>query len=230
MKQVFAWVRQRWLLVAFAAVVLGGGGTSLYFYRQYAVTSSQLSTLSAVTQEGAKALTARVSLLMLLPTDEEPTIATVMDKDKLKNQPFFANAQNGDKVLIYTKAKKAILYRPTQNRIIDVGPITIGQQDATPSAKAGEISITLYNGTANASLTASYESKILSKVQNALISARQNAKSAAYPKTIIIDIKGDKPAQVTQIARDLGISVASLPDGEATPSSDFLIILGADAK
>ncbi len=41
-----------------------------------------------------------------------------------KGQPFFANAQVGDKVLIYYKAKKAILYNPTDNKIVEVGPIS----------------------------------------------------------------------------------------------------------
>ena len=66
-----------------------------------------------------QALVDKVSLLTALPTDETPTVATVTDITKLQGQPFFAKAQNGDKVLIYTKNKKAILYRETTNEIIN---------------------------------------------------------------------------------------------------------------
>jgi hypothetical protein len=70
----------------------------------------------------------QVGALILLPTGETPTVATVVDPEQLKNQPFFANAVKGDKLLIYTNSKKAILYDPAQNKIIEVAPINIGSQ------------------------------------------------------------------------------------------------------
>jgi len=70
---------------------------------------------------------------MELPKDEEPTIATVLDKEKLKDQLFFAKAENGDKVIIYSKNQKAILYRPSINKIIDVAPISIAPPQVTPT-------------------------------------------------------------------------------------------------
>jgi len=61
--------------------------------------------------------------LTILPTGEEPTIATVMDISKLKEQPFFENALVGDRLIIYSESKRAILYRPSENKIIEIGPI-----------------------------------------------------------------------------------------------------------
>ncbi|MBI5357887.1 hypothetical protein HZB74_03515 [Candidatus Saccharibacteria bacterium] len=66
-----------------------------------------------------------------VPQGEEPTIATVQDVSKLQNQAFFKNAQNGDKVLIYSQAKKAILYRPSTDKIIEVGPVNIGDSQGS---------------------------------------------------------------------------------------------------
>ena len=66
--------------------------------------------------------------LLALPSDEKPTVATITDVEKLKEQVFFKNAMNNDKVLIYTKAKKAILYRPSENKIVEVGAVNINQQ------------------------------------------------------------------------------------------------------
>lgn len=68
----------------------------------------------------------KLSKLTDLPTDESPTIATVTDVEKLKNQQFFEKAQNGDKLFVYNKAKEAILYRPSTEKIIKIGPISSG--------------------------------------------------------------------------------------------------------
>ena len=66
----------------------------------------------------------RVGQLILLPSDEVPTLATVSDINVLKGQLFFQNASNGDVVLMYAKARKAILYSPRLNKVIEVAPIT----------------------------------------------------------------------------------------------------------
>lgn len=78
-----------------------------------------------------KATIEKVGKLIDLPKGEEPTIATVKDKDALQDQPFFEASKEGDVVLIYTIAKQAILYRPSENRLIEVAPINIdAAQDA----------------------------------------------------------------------------------------------------
>lgn len=67
-------------------------------------------------------LIAEVSQLIELP-NETPTIATVSNVDSLLEQPFFAAAQAGDRVLIYAQAKKAILYRPSTHKLIEVSSL-----------------------------------------------------------------------------------------------------------
>ncbi|MBX4199171.1 hypothetical protein KW800_02810 [Candidatus Parcubacteria bacterium] len=64
-----------------------------------------------------------VSKLASLPTDETPVVSTVTDLLPLKGQAFFVDAALGDKVLIFEKAKKAILYRPSADKIIIIAPI-----------------------------------------------------------------------------------------------------------
>jgi len=111
------------LLVIFIIAIISG---SSYFYIQYRNSQKLLKQPAAVSQEEAGKIVASVESLMQLPKNEDPTIATVSNKEKLKDQPFFANAKNGDKVLIYTKAKKAILYRPSTNKIIEVSFLNFG--------------------------------------------------------------------------------------------------------
>ncbi len=97
-------------------------GTAIYFYRQVSVLKQNPQ---AAAQEEAEDLVSKVGRLIVLPKDEVPTIATVSDPDKLKDQPFFAKAKIGDKVLLYSQAKKAYLYDPVANRILEVAPITV---------------------------------------------------------------------------------------------------------
>lgn len=103
--------------------VLAAGGSSYYFYKE---ASTLKKDPNKVAREEAAKLVAQVSKLIVLPEDETPTVATVSDPEKLKDQPFFARAKTGDKVLIYTNAKKALLYDVENNKIVEVAPINIG--------------------------------------------------------------------------------------------------------
>jgi len=108
--------------------VVFAGASAFYYHEAKAVKQDPKITA----QEESRKLVERVGALIVLPEDEDPTIATVTDPVRLaKTQPFFANAKIGDKVLIYTNAKKAILYSPTENKIVEVAPITIGSQQQT---------------------------------------------------------------------------------------------------
>jgi predicted negative regulator of RcsB-dependent stress response len=89
------------------------------------------TTSSTATQAQAISLRNAVSKLMELPSTEVPTIATVTDVAKLKSQAFFANADDGDKVLIFNKAKEVVLFRQSTDKIVEVAPLN---QSATGSS------------------------------------------------------------------------------------------------
>lgn len=110
-------------------VIVGSGAAGGYYYNKYTDSQKEVKRLSNP-QEAAKTqvneAVASVGKLVDLPSGETPTLATVNDPTKLKDQTFFANAKVGDQVLIYTQAKKAVLYRPSTNRIIEIAPVNIG--------------------------------------------------------------------------------------------------------
>lgn len=83
----------------------------------------------------AKNLVAKVSQIYILPL-EIPTVATVTDKSKLSDQVFFANAKEGDKVLIFSQNKKVVLYRESTNKIIDVAPLNMPSPADLPIASS----------------------------------------------------------------------------------------------
>jgi len=100
-----------------------GLGAAYYYNSQLAKFKKNPQQLA---QEEVASVVGRVSQIMVLPEGEQPTLATVADPSRLKDQPFFAKAKVGDKVLLYANARKAILYDPVANKIVEVAPINIG--------------------------------------------------------------------------------------------------------
>ena len=111
-------------IIAVILILAGIGGT-YYFYTQNKKSQALLKDPTAVQEAETKEILKKISEFMILPTDEEPNVATVLDTNQLKDQPFFVQAQNGDKVIIYTKADKAILYRPSTNKIVNVSSVAL---------------------------------------------------------------------------------------------------------
>ena len=109
------------IIIILVILLCSSLGAGLYFYKK------SIDNAPKDTQKELQDTVKIISKLMVLPTNETPTLATVNDPEKLKNQSFFANAKVGDKVLIYTNAKKAILYNPAQNKIVEVSPLNINQ-------------------------------------------------------------------------------------------------------
>ncbi len=110
----------KYLMPITTIIALGFAG-----FMYFQIVELKKSPQTALAKE-TKDLVAKVSKLVVLPVDEQPTIATVSDPVALKDQPFFVNAQKGDKVLIYTNSKKAFLYSVTLNKMLDVAPLNIG--------------------------------------------------------------------------------------------------------
>lgn len=117
-------------IFAVIVVLLLASIPAVYFYQKSQTVEKRLNDPDTANQQVIDAVVKKVGKLILLPAGEKPTLASVSDVNKVKDQPFFAQAQNGDKVLVYTQARKAILYRPSQNLIIEVAPLNVGSVNA----------------------------------------------------------------------------------------------------
>ncbi len=116
----------KFLGVVLMLLIAGAGyGGAYYYYNQYQKTKIVLDNPEVASQNEVKEITEKLGKIYELPADEEPTVATVLDKEKLKDQPFFAKSENGDKVIIYTKSQLAILFRISDNKIISVAPVAL---------------------------------------------------------------------------------------------------------
>ncbi len=107
-------VRFLFTIILFLLVFIGWK----YFYPD----KGKVDMLDVAERERVEII-AKVGAHIVLPKDEVPTLATVSDPEQLKKYPFFTNAEKGDKVLIYSLAKKAILYRPIGDKIVEIAPI-----------------------------------------------------------------------------------------------------------
>lgn len=212
-------------VIILLVLAIAGG---VFFYTQYQNAQNELKKLKenprASATEETKKLIDKVGELVALPKGEDPTVATITDVKKLKEQPFFAKAANGDKVLIYTQAKRAILYRPSTNKVIDIAPVNIGTGSA--AAKQEPVKVALYNGTTKAGLTNTVGSRLQSELDNIEIVERANASRDDYEGIVVIDLSGRQKALADRIASLLGGQVGSLPSGENRPEADILVILG----
>lgn len=222
------------LNVVAVLLLVGAVATAGYFYMKYR-TISKTGSKAVATQDVTNTVN-KVAKLIQLPSGESPTFAEVTDISKLKSQPFFKNAANGDKVLIYQKALKAILYRPSENKIIEVGPIKLQDKGnvagastnggTSPAEKTGPATAALYNGSVLGGATASVEAQLKSKFANVNVLSRAPASTSNYKFTLVIDVTGGHTALVQEMAQQLGGKVSSMPQNEATPSADLLIIVG----
>ena len=105
-------------------------------YQMYHDSQQKLQQLATASPEAFSefendALYAKVNRHMILP-NEKPLVRTVSEADKLKNEPFYAQAHDGDKVLVFSR--RAILYSPSQDRIVEIG--FIRDTSPTPVANA----------------------------------------------------------------------------------------------
>ncbi len=226
--------KQSIMLILFLGVFIGLSATTVYFYRKY---QSIKRNLDQIQNQERETIIASIKRFMDLPTEEDPTLATVTDKEMLKEQDFFKRAENGDKVLLYPKSGKAILYRPSTGRVVEFAPLILGASEATSSMESQreqqspqpkEVTVTIYNGTKIVGLTSSYE-KVLKKLENVVVQSRKNAAKSTYTKTLVIDLNENNSDIVKSIADMInGDVVKELPEGEVKPETDILIIAAQD--
>lgn len=207
------------LTITILIVFIGIGG--FYFYRKSAPPQNLLS---------------KVGNHILLSTNESPTVATVSDKTKLINQKFFSEAQNGDILLIYNSSQRAILYRPSLDKIINVTMVNIHTsarvQNPTPTISVRDVTktplkVAIYNGTQIVGLASKMEKQLKQQFPTISVVTKSNT-TESYTENLIIDLTGTRKTEANTIATLMKGKVATLPKNEIKPTSDILIILGKD--
>jgi len=114
-------------------IIIGVAG--FWAWDHFVGNKVKVNTVDQASVEQTKAVLAQVGKLIILPVGEDPIVATINDAASLiKDQVFYKGAQNGDVVIVYQKAAKAIVYSPSRNMIVNVGPVFL--QDQTQATNA----------------------------------------------------------------------------------------------
>lgn len=217
------------LTIFFGLLVAVGLGAGAYFYMQYQQSQTLLKDPAKANVQETIKVVDEVGKIIVLPQNEQPQVATVSDVKKLKEQAFFAQAKNGDIVLIYTKAQKAILYDPKLKKVVEVGPINIAEASPSANPTPAELRVALYNGTSVSGLSTTTEKDLQDKAPTVIVVSKGNAVKATYTKTIVVDLTGKQAASASQLAKILNGEVGALPAGEArSTTADIAVILGRD--
>jgi uncharacterized membrane protein len=106
----------------------------LWSLTSYLNARKQISILSdpqkkaEVEKVETDALLASIGQHIILAKDEEPMVATIKDIENLSaKEPFYKDAKDGDKIIIYPESQRAIIYNPENDILVNVGVIVNNQ-------------------------------------------------------------------------------------------------------
>lgn len=204
-------------LIIVALLAFGG----FYFFKYQKLNDKYQELTQSVDDKKAKYI-AEISKLYELPAKdkEDPTFAIVSDQtnlDELKKiSKFYENTKTGDVILLYKEANIAILYRPSDKKIINTDSYLVATTN--PNVKA-EIAII-----APVALQADIEKKISDKFKNVVIISKSEPKTS-LTKGIVVDVKGNEADATKQLAELMGYGVDKLPAGEVAPEGAKMVII-----
>jgi hypothetical protein len=118
----FRMIKRNYIKIIILFFVLAGIAVLGFFYQD----NISYKNPDTILDGEAKIVFDKVNKLAVVPQNETPTLAKVSNPELLKDQAFFIDAKKGDVVLIFSNSKKAVLYDPVQNKIINMTTINLG--------------------------------------------------------------------------------------------------------
>jgi hypothetical protein len=206
-------VKAALLTLNFLALIGLGAFGAQYYTKYNDLKNNPPSQEEVAKAELATAIDRIGKLYGDLPNDEEPQLATVKDKELLKDQAFFAKAENGDQALFYVGAELAILYRPSTNQIINVSTVNI-QSEAPKVQVIGP-----------RSSREAIEKKLQEAFSDQIEIAPGKTAANEYESTIVVAIGEDNEAAAQQIAQTLSAEVGPLPEGERAADGVGILVI-----
>lgn len=162
--------------------------------------------------------------LSLAKNKNQENVATSADAIKQDNQK-----------LTDAVAKKAILFRPSTNKIIELAPLNLGAPSNTPPlpapapvAVSEKLTVEIRNGSGKSGAAGVLKTK-LQAIGEFIVTKTGNA-NGEYAKTQLYVLDAKKASSAVARLREImsAETAVSLPAGEIASSADALLILGKE--
>ena len=210
--------KSKTLFAVYSVMLIAAIAFGAFFFVKYVQLDKKYAAIPSVKNQET---IASVAKLIDLPKDETPTMYEIKDKTKATITPaskdFYAKAENGDIVLVYTKANQAVLYRPSTKKVVI----------ADKADKLSTISVAIIAPT---EVQEKIAQDIQSKYANVAIVSK-TAPKVAETQSYVVDTTGSNSASAQDLASKLGITVASLAPGETKPDgANFIVVVAPAAQ
>jgi len=202
-------------LLGVIATVLGIG-----LFITWHNANKELANKEILSEEAMnKALVKKVSQIMMLPK-EDPTVVTIVDVSVMKaqNHDFYADGEDGDRMLVYKN--KAIIYRESENRIINIIPVyTVNQETVVRGLK-----IVVKNNTEEKDAIEELQKDILKKHSSYSVSEIDDVINSTN-STVFDLTNGELAENVKKLAAELGFNYEHKAPEGVEVNADVIVVI-----
>ena len=200
---------KRILMIANIIALVGLTGSTTFLFMKNRDLNEQVGLTS---EEQNKRLVAEINEVYDLP-DEDPVVAKVTDAEEFKKQyAVFDNAQVGDYLLFFRKARLNVLYRQSDKKVVKtadvVVPITVELVGSEAAMAAAETSLKEFGNQITVVKT----------------------KTDGITQSFVFDVDQDQKEEVDSIAKQLSYEVGTTLPAGFTPSDQTEIVVAVSSS
>lgn len=94
------------------------------------------TTDTELSQKEVSIIAGRIRDHIMVPS-EAPSLSVVLNAENLRaEQSFYSRVENGDVIAVYPVNRLAILYRPSEDILINVGPLYLEEQNTSAATSS----------------------------------------------------------------------------------------------
>lgn len=205
------------VLAALVVIIAGGAIAGKQYLGKKRIPETQAEAQTALNEDSKNELLDKIKKhVLLFKEGEDPLIIRIDNAQELvQKQAFFANSQDGDVLVVYKD--KALIYRPSEDVLINVGPVYIMPTAGQP------ISLDIRNGSNAAGKASELSGKLAGRTEFEVVKIT-NTEEKNYQGNKIVNLTGK---DVSVLAQELGAEVINaMPAGELGSDADVVVILG----